>query len=32
MCASLRVAVEVRNQARVHLWYPAKHGLPYPKL
>jgi len=31
-CASLRVAVEVRNQARVHLWYPAKHGLPYPKL
>ena len=22
--------VEVRNQARVHLWYPGKHGLPYP--
>jgi uncharacterized protein len=22
--------VEVRNQARVHLWYPEKHGLPYP--
>ncbi|MGJ4948579.1 nucleotidyltransferase family protein [Bradyrhizobium sp. HKCCYLS20291] len=22
--------VEVRNQARVHLWYPAKHGRPYP--
>lgn len=21
-------AVEVRNQARVHLWYPAKFGLP----
>ncbi len=24
--------VEARNQARVHLWYPAKHGLPYPRL
>jgi hypothetical protein len=24
--------IEVRNQARVHLWYPAKHGLPYPAL
>ena len=24
--------VEVRNQARVHLWYPGKHGLPYPEL
>jgi hypothetical protein len=24
--------VEVRNQARVHLWYPGKHGLPYPAL
>jgi uncharacterized protein len=24
--------VEVRNQARVHLWYPEKHGLPYPAL
>ncbi|MCK1716305.1 nucleotidyltransferase family protein [Bradyrhizobium sp. 141] len=28
----LGVKVEVRNQARVHLWYPAKHGLPYPPL
>lgn len=28
----LRVKVEVRNQARVHLWYPEKHGLPYPPL
>jgi uncharacterized protein len=28
----LGVAVEVRNQARVHLWYPEKHGLPYPQL
>lgn len=26
------VAVELRNQARVHLWYPQKHGLPYPAL
>jgi len=26
------VAIEVRNQARVHLWYPNKHGLPYPPL
>ena len=24
--------VEIRNQARVHLWYPAKHGRPYPPL
>jgi hypothetical protein len=24
--------VEVRNQARVHLWYPQKHGLLYPAL
>jgi len=28
----LGVKIEVRNQARVHLWYPAKHGLPYPAL
>ena len=28
--ARLDVKVEVRNQARVHLWYPQKHGLPYP--
>jgi hypothetical protein len=26
------VKVEVRNQARVHLWYPQKHGVPYPAL
>jgi hypothetical protein len=26
------LAVEARNQARVHLWYPDKHGLPYPEL
>jgi len=26
------VPIEARNQARVHLWYPDKHGLPYPPL
>ena len=26
----LSAPVEARNQARVHLWYPDKHGLPYP--
>jgi hypothetical protein len=30
--AHLGVTVEARNQARVHLWYPQKHGLPYPAL
>jgi hypothetical protein len=30
--ADLGVAVEVRNQARVHLWYPAKFGVAYPPL
>jgi hypothetical protein len=29
---SLGIRVEVRNQARVHVWYPEKHGLPYPAL
>lgn len=24
--------VECRNQARVHLWYPQKHGIDYPPL
>jgi hypothetical protein len=28
--AQLGVKVEARNQARVHYWYPQKHGLPYP--
>lgn len=28
----LRVTIEARNQARAHLWYPDKHGLPYPPL
>jgi uncharacterized protein len=26
------IAVEPRNQARVHLWYGKKHALPYPEL
>ena len=30
--AKFGVKVEVRNQARVHLWYPEKYGLPYPAL
>ena len=30
--AKLGVTIEVRNQARVHLWYEQKHGLPYPPL
>ena len=30
--AHLPVKVEARNQARVHLWYSEKHGLPYPPL
>jgi hypothetical protein len=28
----LGVAVEVANQARVHLWYPDHFGYPYPAL
>lgn len=28
----LGARIEIRNQARVHLWYPAKHGLSYPPL
>ncbi len=24
--------VQLRNQARVHLWYPKKFGVPYPRL
>lgn len=30
--AHLPIKIEARNQARVHLWYPQKHGLPYPPL
>lgn len=28
----LRAMVEVRNQARVHVWFPEKYGEPYPPL
>lgn len=28
--ADLPVAVEIRNQARVPLWYPGRFGIPYP--
>lgn len=28
----LGIRVEIRNQARVHLWYGQKHGTPYPAL
>jgi hypothetical protein len=28
----LSVAIETRNQARVHLWYADKHGLPFAPL
>jgi uncharacterized protein len=30
--AHLGAGIEARNQARVHLWYREKHGLPYPAL
>jgi hypothetical protein len=30
--ADLRADIQVRNQARVHLWYPRKFGRPYPTL
>jgi uncharacterized protein len=30
--ADLGVPVELRNQARVHLWYEQKFGRPYPPL
>jgi hypothetical protein len=30
--SGLALPVEVRNQARVHLWYPDKFGAPYPRL
>lgn len=30
--ADLGVAIELRNQARVHLWYEARFGSPYPRL
>jgi hypothetical protein len=30
--ADLPAAIELRNQARVHLWYEEKFGMPYPPL
>lgn len=30
--SDLGIAVELRNQARVHLWYEEKFGTPYPPL
>lgn len=30
--ADVTTAIEVRNQARVHLWYAEKFGVPYPPL
>jgi hypothetical protein len=30
--ADLRVTVEVKNQARVHLWYERRFKSPYPQL
>jgi len=30
--SDLDAQVEVRNQARVHLWYPEKYGVPCPPL
>ncbi len=31
-CAPLGLPVEIRNQARVHLWFPKHFGMDYPKL
>jgi len=28
----LDALIEIRNQARVHLWYPQRFGAPYPSL
>jgi hypothetical protein len=30
--ADLAVGIEVKNQARVHLWYPQRFNAPYPRL
>jgi hypothetical protein len=30
--AGCEARIKIRNQARVHLWYPAKHGKPYAPL
>jgi uncharacterized protein len=31
-CADIDARIEVRNQARVHLWYRQRFGYDYPKL
>lgn len=28
----LPIKLEIKNQARVHMWYQSKYGLPYPEL
>jgi hypothetical protein len=32
LCADMGVTVEVKNQARVHVWYERHFGSPYPQL
>ena len=32
LCGDLGVSVEVKNQARVHLWFEKRFGEPYPRL
>lgn len=32
MLGRLDIAIEVKNQARVHLWYQEHFGYPYPQL
>ena len=32
LCADLGATIEVKNQARVHLWYERRFGSPYPAL
>jgi len=32
LTADLGVTVEIKNQARVHLWYEQRFGSPYPQL
>ena len=32
LCADLNVVTEIKNQARVHLWYERRFARPYPKL
>ncbi len=31
-CKPLELPIEIRNQARVHLWFPKHFGIDYPKL